>query len=123
MIINCNFVLRIVALNLWWSLAYICFYIVTRIPIARQRVGKHIPANQAHATIGHRLLRSGPVNMHSWQQKTVFSVGSLPISYKRAESEDGTEYRTIFFLLFLVGWDWVHLVLRPLLAYCTSPRW
>jgi hypothetical protein len=29
----------------------------------------------------------------------------------------------VFFLLFLVGWDWVHLVLRPLLAYCTSPRW
>jgi hypothetical protein len=27
------------------------------------------------------------------------------------------------FLLLLVGWDWVHLVLRPLLAYCTSPRW
>jgi hypothetical protein len=27
-----------------------------------------------------------------------------------------------FLLLFLVGWDWVHLVLRPLLAYCTSPR-
>jgi hypothetical protein len=26
-------------------------------------------------------------------------------------------------LLFLVGWDWVHLVLRPLLAYHTSPRW
>jgi hypothetical protein len=28
-------------------------------------------------------------------------------------------------LLFLVGWDWVHLVLRPLLACCTSPydRW
>jgi hypothetical protein len=26
-------------------------------------------------------------------------------------------------LLFLVGWDWVHLVLRPLLAYCTSHRW
>jgi hypothetical protein len=29
----------------------------------------------------------------------------------------------IYFLLLLVGWDWVHLVLRPLLAYCTSPRW
>jgi hypothetical protein len=26
-------------------------------------------------------------------------------------------------LLLLVGWDWVHLVLRSLLAYCTSPRW
>jgi hypothetical protein len=38
-----------------------------------------------------------------------------------------TEYiniRTlIFFLLFLVRWDWVRLLLRPLLAYCTSPRW
>jgi hypothetical protein len=29
----------------------------------------------------------------------------------------------LLLLLFLVGWDWVHLVLRPLLAYCTSPRW
>jgi hypothetical protein len=25
--------------------------------------------------------------------------------------------------LLLVGWDWVYLVLWPLLAYCTSPRW
>jgi hypothetical protein len=35
------------------------------------------------------------------------------------------QYRLAFllFLSFLVGWDWVHLVLRPLLAYCTSPRW
>jgi hypothetical protein len=28
----------------------------------------------------------------------------------------------ISFLLFLVGWVWVHSVRRPLLAYCTSPR-
>jgi hypothetical protein len=27
-------------------------------------------------------------------------------------------------VLFLVRWDWVHLVvLRPLLAYGTTPRW
>jgi hypothetical protein len=32
-------------------------------------------------------------------------------------------YYYYFLLLFLVGWDWVHLVLRPLLAYCTSPGW
>jgi hypothetical protein len=25
-------------------------------------------------------------------------------------------------LYFLMGWDWVHLVLWPLLAYCTSPQ-
>jgi hypothetical protein len=30
--------------------------------------------------------------------------------------------KIFYFLLFLVGWDWVHLVLRPLLAYCTSPN-
>jgi hypothetical protein len=29
----------------------------------------------------------------------------------------------IIFSLFLMGWDWVHLVLRPLLAYRTSPGW
>jgi hypothetical protein len=28
----------------------------TSIPIARQQVGKHIPATHAHATIGHLLL-------------------------------------------------------------------
>jgi hypothetical protein len=41
--------------------------IVTRITIARQPVGKHIPATQAQATIGHPLLGNGPVNTHSWQ--------------------------------------------------------
>jgi hypothetical protein len=29
----------------------------------------------------------------------------------------------LLFLLSLVKWDWVHSVLRPLLAYCTSPIW
>jgi hypothetical protein len=28
----------------------------------------------------------------------------------------------LFLLLFLVGWDWVHLVLRSLLVYCTNPQ-
>jgi hypothetical protein len=28
-----------------------------------------------------------------------------------------------FFYFLWVGWDWVHLVRRPLLAYCTSPGW
>jgi hypothetical protein len=39
----------------------------------------------------------------------------------------GPNNQTYFFLLlltlFLVGWDYVHLVLRPLFAYCTGPRW
>jgi hypothetical protein len=26
----------------------------------------------------------------------------------------------IYLFLFFMGWDWVHLLLRPLLAYCTS---
>jgi hypothetical protein len=35
---------------------------VTCISITRQRVGKHIPAAHAHATIGRLLLGNGPVN-------------------------------------------------------------
>jgi hypothetical protein len=36
---------------------------VTCIPIARQRVSKHIPTTQAHATTGgHSLLGNEPVN-------------------------------------------------------------
>jgi hypothetical protein len=38
-------------------------------------------------------------------------------------SPNKAEKFKLFFLLLLVGWDWVHLVLRPILAYCTSPRW
>jgi hypothetical protein len=33
--------------------------------------------------------------MHFWQQKTVFPVGSVPRSYKKAQSEDGI-YRDMF---------------------------
>jgi hypothetical protein len=52
---------------------------VTCIPIARQRVGKDFPAIQAHVTIeGHPLLDNGPVN-------TVYSMGSMPRSYKGTE--------------------------------------
>jgi hypothetical protein len=29
----------------------------------------------------------------------------------------------LFSLLFVVWWDWVHFVLRPLLAYCINPEW
>jgi hypothetical protein len=36
--------------------------IVTCIPIARQRLGKHIPAKRTHATEGRPLLGNGPVN-------------------------------------------------------------
>jgi hypothetical protein len=35
--------------------------IVTCVPITRQRLGKHIPATNAHVTIGHPLLCNGPV--------------------------------------------------------------
>jgi hypothetical protein len=42
---------------------FILLNIVTCIPTAWQRVGKHIPA-----TTEHPLLGNGPVNMHSWQQ-------------------------------------------------------
>jgi hypothetical protein len=61
--------------------------IVTCIPIARQRVDKHIPATCVHATEeGLPLLGNGAVNMHSWQQKTMFSVGFLQSGYKKGSA-------------------------------------
>jgi hypothetical protein len=44
--------------------------------VAREQVGKHIPATQVHATIGrHPLLGNEPETMQSWQQKTVVFCG------------------------------------------------
>jgi hypothetical protein len=63
--------------------------IVTHMPITRQRLCKHIPKH-TRSTIGYPLLGSGPINTHSWQQETVFSVGSVPWSCKRAQSEEWT---------------------------------
>jgi hypothetical protein len=36
--------------------------VVTCIPIAMQRLGKHIPAKRTHATEGRPWLGNGPVN-------------------------------------------------------------
>jgi hypothetical protein len=41
---------------------YLCQYIVTCIPIARQRLGIHIPKKRTRATEGSPLLGNGPVN-------------------------------------------------------------
>jgi hypothetical protein len=50
-------------------------YIVTSILIARQRLGKHIPAKRTLATIGRPMLGNGSVNKPSQQQRScVFCV-------------------------------------------------
>jgi hypothetical protein len=51
------------------------------IPIARQRVGKHIPAAHAKATIEGCLLGDGAVNTLFNNKKTIFSVGSTSRLY------------------------------------------
>jgi hypothetical protein len=40
----------------------------------------------------YTLLGNGAINTHSRQQKTVFSVVSVPRNYKRAQSEELEEY-------------------------------
>jgi hypothetical protein len=50
-------------------------YSVMCIPIARQRVGKHIPATHAHATIGRLLLGNGAVNTHFNNRRRCFPWG------------------------------------------------
>jgi hypothetical protein len=49
--------------------------IVTCITIARQRVGKHIPAKHAHATIGRLLLGNGAVNRLFNNKRQCFTWG------------------------------------------------
>jgi hypothetical protein len=63
-------------------------------PIARQRLGKHIP-EVALSTIGHILLDNGLINTNSLQQKTVFSVRSVPRNYKRAQSGELKQYEGV----------------------------
>jgi hypothetical protein len=53
----------------------------------------------------------------------VSTLRSDPEIWARQFWISGTREIIIIFLLFLVGWDWVHSILRPLLAYCTSPWW
>jgi hypothetical protein len=57
--IHCE--LHINANNFLSQFCFLADYIVMYIPIARQRVGKHIAETQANATIGHPLLGNGPV--------------------------------------------------------------
>jgi hypothetical protein len=44
-------------------------------PIARQRLGKHIPEVTVSTIEGHPLLGNWLIKTDSWQQKTVFSWG------------------------------------------------
>jgi hypothetical protein len=56
-------------------------YIVTHMPIARQRLGKHIP--QAYALKNRRQR----INKHAFlKTEDMFSVVSVPRSYKRVKS-------------------------------------
>jgi hypothetical protein len=69
--------------------SYICLldlYILWRIcPLLGNDSANTFPKHTL-STIRYPLLGNGPINTHSWQQKTVFSVGSLPRSYKRAQA-------------------------------------
>jgi hypothetical protein len=49
-------------------------HIVTFMPNAKQRLGKHIPATHAQATIGHLLLGNGAVNTFRQHTVGVFRV-------------------------------------------------
>jgi hypothetical protein len=61
-----------------------------------------------HALKSFYLLRI--VQTESWSLRVTFSPY-------------GNAAATTTSLLLGVGLDWVHLVRRPLLAYCTSPGW
>jgi hypothetical protein len=65
--------------------ATIVFYLVSPMPIARQRVAKHVPAEAYHGAMRRQFLGNGAVNTPTNCWETVFSVGSVQSGYERAE--------------------------------------
>jgi hypothetical protein len=68
--------------------------------------------------------------LHTWHQQEPmrlakpYSESETSVFYCRHDDSKGFWWccitlGLIFYLLFLVGWDWVHVTLRSLLAYCT----
>jgi hypothetical protein len=55
-----------------------CFCVVHTMPIARQQISKHIPAEAYRGTIRRSFLGNGAVNTPTNCWDTVFSVGSAP---------------------------------------------
>jgi hypothetical protein len=53
-------------------------HIVTYIPVARQRLGRRIPATHVDATIGSPLIGNGPLN--TFPLKRVTTIGSQLLS-------------------------------------------
>jgi hypothetical protein len=66
-----------------------------------------------------RYTPPGKTQIHHSPQMTVPSMKTKP-NIRTVHNACHYFYN---FLLFLVGWDWVHLVLPPLWAYCTITRW
>jgi hypothetical protein len=61
---------------------FLLFHIVTCIPIARQRVGEHIPATHEHAAM-ERLLLLGNGAVNRLLQYRLFSVRYVQSAYKK----------------------------------------
>jgi hypothetical protein len=59
------------------------FYVVRDMPIARQRVAKHIPAEVGNNRISIARKRRGKQDLSTIQ--AMFSVGSVQSDYKRVE--------------------------------------
>jgi hypothetical protein len=63
---------------------------VTCITIARQRVGKHIPATQEHVKIGRLLLGNGAVNRLRQKYRLRFPLGPCKVVIGELNSEAGS---------------------------------
>jgi hypothetical protein len=59
--------------------------VVRVVPIARQRVSKHIPAEAYRGTIGRLFIGGGAVNMPTNCLETAFSMEFVQSGYKRVE--------------------------------------
>jgi hypothetical protein len=71
--------------NNWKGIARSVFYVVRAMPIARQRVAKHIPAEAKARNNRASIARQRRCKQALLKIQAMFSVGSVQSCYKRVE--------------------------------------
>jgi hypothetical protein len=82
-----------ICITIWWG--YSLNNIVTCRTIARQRLGKHIPAGANAPNNRTPIARQRTSKHASLTKEVVFSVWSVPKGYKRTQSEDASKHSSL----------------------------
>jgi hypothetical protein len=68
-----------------------CLYVVRAMPIARQRVAKHVPAEEYRGTIGRQFLGNGAATRLRIVERRCFPWGPCKVDIRESSSEAVTD--------------------------------